>query len=173
MSDVAVRMDALWDKIRRLSGRCAGSTQLEDLKDYLQKGKSVANGAALLVNDPTVVKKLKEGAEKLGQVAEAIETVTNVCMDLKAITQIHDAIQVLNDPNVSTGSKEAAQAFGQLFVGAGHFAQKLPPPANAYAQILLNCGDFFSNMRRALVPTERSGEGYRWLKQFMETGRDG
>jgi hypothetical protein len=59
--------------------------------------------------------------------------------------------------NLQQGSEVAARAFGDLFVGAGWFAAKLPPPANVCAQILENCGDVFVNMQRLLDPMKRPG----------------
>lgn len=89
-------------------------------------------------------------------------------MDLRAVSQIHEAIKVLNQPGViAPGSKLAAKAFGQLFVGAGRFAAKLPPPANIYAPFLQRCGDFFVNMQGLLDPEGPTPRG-RQLREIMQ-----
>lgn len=159
--------DELWGKVKVISGACASSVQLSDLKDYLEKGEQYTSNAATMAYfvdlDPKSVQKMTTAADTLGKVRKTVSTTQGVCMDARAIVQIHEAIKLLNDPAINRpGSEAAARAYGQLFAGAGRFAAKLPPPANAYAAILEGCGDFFVNMQRKLDPEKR------WKKQFEQ-----
>ena len=159
-------MDDLWLKVRTITGACASNVKLEQMADYLKKGEQLAT-AASLTNVGDAVPQLEQGAKALGQVRKTIETTQGICMDVQAVAKIHDAIKVLNDPqNMQPGSQAAARAFGDLFVGAGRFAAKLPPPANVYAPILQNAGSFFVDMQRLLNPETRPGGG-RALREVM------
>jgi hypothetical protein len=163
-------MDTLWQKVKIATGACAGNVQLSDLHDYLEKGEQVARGASFIEKDATRAQKLTRGADALGGVRKGISTAQSVCMDAQAIVRIHEAIKVLNQPGVVTpGSKVAAEAFGQLFVGAGRFAAKLPPPANVYAQILENCGSFFVNMQALMDPESPYTPKGRQLREIMRS----
>jgi len=155
-------------RIRIWTGACAASTGDEDLKATLEKSQQVLwiaeHGSELsknLQNAATVFGRAREGLDKVG---ESLGKVEAVCLDIRALTDIHAAIKVLNQDGVIQQNPEAAaQAFGQLFTGFGRLAKRLPPPANAYAAILEGCGgDFFESMRRKLNPEER------WKKQFQE-----
>jgi hypothetical protein len=161
-------MGSLWHKLRVITGACAANVTVDDMKDYFERGEQVAQLASLVERDADRAARLRQGAEYLGKAGKVLGTAKGVCMDLRAISQMHDAITVLNQPGViQPGSEAAAAAFGQLFVGAGHFAAKLPPPANAYAQILEGCGSFFLNMQRLLDP-ERRPNG-RQLREVMQS----
>ena len=163
-------MDKLWQKVKIATGACAGNVQLSDLHDYLEKGEQVARGASFIEKDATRAQKLTRGADALGGVRKGIGTAQSVCMDAQAIVRIHEAIKVLNQPGVVTpGSKVAAEAFGQLFVGAGRFAAKLPPPANLYAQILENCGSFFVNMQALMDPESPYTPKGHQLREIMRS----
>ncbi len=157
--------DKLWSLVRVHSGTCASNIQLKELNDYLEKGEQYTNQAAMMSYfvglNPKSVEKLKVAAKAIGKIRDTISTITDICLDINAITQIHDAIKILNDPAINKpGSREAALAYGQLFVGVGHFAAKLPPPANAYAKILKACGSFFADIQSKLDPDKR------WKDQF-------
>ncbi len=103
-----------------------------------------------------LTEKFAKAREGLGKLKSTLDTVQNGCLNLRAVGKIHSAIQVLNQDGVIQKDPEAAaKAFGQLFVGFGRLAHYLPPPANAYAQILEGCGDFFVNIRRQWDPEHR------------------
>jgi hypothetical protein len=132
------------ERIKIWAGACAQSTELQNLKDAADKAQraiQVAQGVAAFV------KMNGDSAAKLGKASEAVGKVSE--------TLGKDGI-IQQDPD------RAALAFGKLFAGFGRLANHLPPPANAYAQILEGCGDFFYNMRQKLDPERR------WQKQFRE-----
>jgi hypothetical protein len=163
-------MDELWHKLKVVTGACASNVQLTDVADYVKRGEQAAQAAAFVERDAARAQKLKSGADALGKVHSALSTTQSVCMDLQAIVRMHEAIKILNQPGViAPGSKVAAEAFGQLFVGAGRFASKLPPPANAYAQILENCGSFFVNMQALLDPMSPYTPRGRQLREIMKS----
>ena len=166
-------VDKLWTKVKKATGACAANQNLDDIKDYLKRGEQVAWAAALMEKGEKATK-LQTASEHLGKVHQGLDLVKNLCLDVKAIEQIHEAIKVLNDPNsMKPGSDEAAKAFGQLFVGAGRFASKAGPPVSAYAQILENAGDFFVNMLRGLDPMKKPGAGGPQLRQLEREGYNG
>jgi hypothetical protein len=160
MSDVKNLMDDLWYKVKTTAGYCASNPNIKDLKDYLEKGEQYANNAhiAFIVSgaDGKAITNLKTAAEHIGKVKNGIDGIRNLCIDVNAFSQISNAIDVLNKVGINAqGSEEAALAYGELFVGVGHFASKLPPPVNSYAQILENCGSFFHDMQKAIDPDKR------------------
>lgn len=155
------------ERIKIWVGACAQSTELENLKDAAEKAQraiQVAQGAAIFSKrNGDSAAKLGKASEAVGKVSETLGTINDVCLDIKAVGQIHEAIKVLNqDDMIQKDPDGAALAFGKLFAGFGRLANHLPPPANAYAQILEGCGDFFYNMRQKLDPERR------WQKQFRE-----
>lgn len=159
-------MDIL-ERIKIWAGACAQSTELQNLKDAADKAQraiQVAQGVAAFVKmNGDSAAKLGKASEAVGKVSETLGTINDVCLDIKAVGQIHDAIKVLNqDGIIQQDPDRAALAFGKLFAGFGRLANHLPPPANAYAKILEGCGDFFYNMRQKLDPERR------WQKQFRE-----
>ncbi len=151
----------IFERIKVWVGACAASTEIENLKDAAEKGQRAvwaAQGAAAFTKmSGESIEKLGKAGEALGKVGETLETVQGVCLDIKAVNQIHAAIRVLSqDGIIENDTDGAAQAFGRLFSGFGRLANHLPPPANAYAQILEGCGSFFSDMMRGLVPEKRA-----------------
>jgi len=161
------------ERIKRWAHGCAANTDLEDLRDALKKGEQSMSFAeswsGFTRQDPRITQKFGQAREGLGRVGSALETTQNVCLNLRAVSRIHSAIQVLNQEGVIQNDPEAAaKAFGQLFVGFGRLAHYLPPPANEYAAILENCGDFFDNMRKKLDPAER----WPQLKRLKYDGTD-
>ena len=95
------------------------------------------------------ISKLKKARVSLGEVHDALGTIKNTAEDLEALGGILAAAKVLNVDNAkSVGSEARAEAFGLLFHSAGSFMKKLPPPANAYAPILLESSTFFTNMHK-------------------------
>jgi hypothetical protein len=155
-------------RIKIWTGACAAAAGNEDLKATVERSKDVLwlaeHGSDLGKNLKNAGKVFRDANEGLTKVGESLDKVENVCLDIRALTEIHEAITVLNrDGIIQTDGEAAAQAFGKLFDGFGRLATHLPPPANAYASILKACGgDFFSSMRKKLNPEER------WKKQFKE-----
>jgi NACalpha-BTF3-like transcription factor len=150
MSD---RLENLWTRIKIMTGQCAVSTDLENLKDSVETAQSRINkvliGGKLLQSDSRVFEKLTTANEALGAVGEALGTVQNVCLDLKAVANIHEAIVALDDEYVIINNPEvAAKAFGQLFTGFGRLCRHLPSPAKEWGQFLEGAGEFFVNWQR-------------------------
>ncbi|HEX8569050.1 MAG TPA: hypothetical protein VF699_03885 [Caulobacteraceae bacterium] len=150
--------DAQWLKVKTFVGICSGSDTLENVIDYLDKAEQYTSKAkyVALVQSDRSFDTFSKASEAIGKVKEPLEKGKSLCLDAAAIIQIKEALTVLNNPdNIQPGSQVAADAFGKLFVGVGRFASKLPPPANAYAQILESCGTFFLDIQTALDPERR------------------
>ena len=98
-----------------------------------------------------------------------MEKVNGVCLDIRALTKIHDAMKVLNqDGIIQRDPNAAAEAFGDLFSGFGRLAHHLPPPANAYAQIIEGCSaDFFKGFVQAGNPETRASQRDMWKQVEM------
>jgi hypothetical protein len=160
-------LETLKDRVVRWINNCASNTEIEDVKDALEKGEmamQAAEGISTFTNQHAgVVGVFSQAREGFGTIRETLNAVHGRCLDLRAVNQIHAAIGVLNQDGVIQRNPEAAaRAFGLLFVGLGQLATHLPPPADQYAQILLNCGDFFENMRQKLNPVERYRNREDW-----------
>jgi hypothetical protein len=154
--------DEAWMKVRTIAGSCSASQGLEEIKDLLKKGQQYSDYASLLTKGDES-SNLKSASEALGNGHDVLDKVKNLCLDVKAIGQIQDAMKVLNNPdNMNPPNDAAARAFGQLFVGAGRFLGKAGPPASVYAPILENAGDFFVNMKRAWEPWKLEREKGIW-----------
>ncbi len=120
----------------------------EKLTKYLAAGSELAK-------QKQAAEALNKLSETLGTVGGGLKTAVNVRKDVRSLAKIHraldelDALQAGNDMQ----SDAAAQAFGELFEGAGEFMEKLPPPFNAYATIVKSCnGQFFGALRRQMDP---------------------
>jgi hypothetical protein len=155
-------------RIKIWTGACAAAADNEDIKATLEKSGRVlwlaeqgSDFSKNLRNAAYVFRNARDGLTKVG---ESLNNVNGLCLDIRALTQIHEAMKVLNqDGIIQSDGAMAAQAFGKLLSGFGRLAKHLPPPANAYASILEACGgDFFSIMRKNLNPEER------WKRQFKE-----
>ena len=152
--------------IKKWAGMCASNAELKELQSAVKKGEQAMDIAEktspFLTANPKAVQNFGKARNGLGKVSESLEKVENVCLDIKAIGQIHSAITVLNDDSVMYDDPlKAAEAFGNLFSGFGRLASYLPPPADSYAQILEAAGaDFFKGMTIKLNPE------LRWKKQF-------
>lgn len=155
-------------RIKNWAGTCAVNAGDEDIKATLEKSKRVlwlaAQSSELSRNLKDAATLFRRADEGLTKVGESLDKIEGVCLDIKALTEIHEAIKVLNqDGIIQKDGEAAALAFGKLFGGFGRLAKHLPPPANAYASILENCGGaFFNSMRKQLNPEER------WKPQFRE-----
>ncbi len=164
-----------WGNLKKITGQCAANTELEDLKTAVQTAndrvEKVLMGGSLLQSDSRVFEKLSKANEKLKTVGEVLEKVENVCLDLRAVSRIHDAVKVLDAENgmvIYHDSEKAAQAFGDLFVGFGRLCRHLPSPAKEWGQFLESAGDFFVNMNRKINPDLRWKD--KWQQISRETG---
>ncbi len=148
MSD---KIDGLYARVKRWVGACASNTDAQNIKDAVEKGIKATEVAWIMTSDPNTMKHLSQALDGMRAVAETIETVQNICLDLKAIMSIHAAIRILDDDQVIRKDPDkAAKAFGALFAGFGRLCRHLPSPAKEYGQFLEGAGDFFYNMRRGV-----------------------
>lgn len=178
MGTLADITDRLTYRVRTMAGLCK-TVDIDDIADFLEKGEQYSSRAAALGNfmniDSRSVSKMEEASEKLGKLRKAVDTGKKVCADLDAVNEISDALRILNQwssGEMDRNDPRAAAAFGDLFHGAGHFASKLPPPANQYAKLLMSCGTFFVDMQRLMDPDNRSIGGGRKLKDLKYDGSD-
>lgn len=150
---MADKLGDLWVRVKRMAGQCAANTDLENLKDSVETAQGRINkvliGGKIIQGDSRVFEKLTSANEALGAVGEALGKVQNVCLDIKAVGQIHEAMKVLEDDYAILNNPEAAaRAFGQLFTGFGRLCRYLPSPAKEWGQFLEGAGDFFVNWQR-------------------------
>jgi hypothetical protein len=146
-------MDSVWSRVKKITGQCAAVTDAEDLKASAKTAqkriKQTLQGGKLLQKDSRVFDYLGKANDGLGSVIESLDKAGDICMDIRAISRIHDAMKVLDDENVVYDNPEAAaKAFGDLFVGFGRLCRHLPSPGKEWGQFLEQAGDFFSNWQR-------------------------
>lgn len=163
----------LWAKLKKITGQCAANTELENLKTIVETANNridkVLIGGSFLQSDSRVFEKLSRANEKLKIVGDVLEKVENVCLDLRAVSRIHEAIKVLDAENGSVIYKDpekAARAFGDLFVGFGRLCRHLPSPAKEWGKFLEGTGDFFVNMNRQINPD------LRWKDKWKQISRE-
>lgn len=165
--------DALYYKVGAKAGLCVGT--LSDVEEYLEKGESYAkyayNTAEFVGQNAALAEQLRKGAEGLGGLRKGVSKAKKVCGDVKAASNIGSAILVLNAwQDGKVGQKEAAKAFDLLFSGAGRFASKLPPPLNAYGDLLSGIGvaKFFTGMQDKMDPESPNTPRGRALREAMQ-----
>lgn len=151
----------LTTRIKIWLGACAAATGDEDIKDAVEKSQRVLwvaqQGTSLSKNLKNATKVFEDAGKGLDAISETADKINGLCLDLRAITEIHEAIKILNQDDIIRKNPEAAaNAFGQLFGGFGRLAKHLPQPAKAYSAILEGCsGEFFNSMRKKIDPNER------------------
>lgn len=159
-----------WTTIKKWTGTCASNTTLKEIKAAVDNSKEKVELAEktseFLGEVPNASKKLGEAKEILGKFSDSLGKVDDICHDIKAIGDIHTAIQVLNqDGFIKNEPLASAKAFELIFGGFGRLARHLPPPADEYAPILERLGKgFFTIMSKALNPQLRTINGLDILK---------
>lgn len=155
----------LWGRIKRWTTTCATAAEIQDIKDSLDKAENALQAPHMLsvVSQSRVdVGKVVEG---IGAIKETIETVENICLDMKAIREIHAAMIILNnDALMKTDKASAAKGFSDLFSGVGRLCRHLPSPAKEWGEFIEKCGVLFINIERA----SNVATGERW-KQIRAT----
>ena len=147
--------------VKKWAGMCASNAEIKELKSAVKKGEQAMDIAEktspFLTKNPKAVQNFSKARKGLGKVSQSLDKMENVCLDIQAAGQIHRAITVLNDDSIIYNDPiKAAEAFGDLFSGFGRLASHLPPPADAYAQLLEAAGKgFFVNMSKKLRPDLR------------------
>lgn len=160
----------LWERIQIWTTTCSADTELQNLKDALEKSEKSMQIAELtsefLSKNPNAGQNFRKAREGLGKVSEGLSKAENVCKDINALKRIHEGIKVLSNESVIYKDPEkAAEAFGNIFGGFGRLASYLPPPADSYGQILEEAGNgFFGNVSKAIIPSLRyKGTPYEQL----------
>jgi hypothetical protein len=171
------RFEDTFHSANTVAGVCSSPTlsQVRDLLEHAEKITSRAKYTAAFANSTDA---LGAAGEKLGVAAEKIDSLTakskTILGDANAACEISEAVSVLNDwssLNSGISNQDAAKAFDKLFGGAADFFKKLPPPANAYAQILEEIGrvSFFSNMQQLMDPASATTSHGRAMKAVLDT----
>ncbi len=155
----------------RLNRACnAASLGIEDIKSAVSQAQghvdtAMRAGGFLRLNSG-ILERLKQAKDALGEVKDGLEKVDKVCEAMGALARIQRAINFLNAPQAIERDPEgSARAFGQLFVGLGHFCRYLGP-LKPWDDFFENMGDFFVNVRAGLDP------GIRWKKKFDQIEKE-
>jgi hypothetical protein len=155
----------IWKKINWVNHKCA-ETDLEELKKLTDEAREridyVLKGGKILQANSDVIGKLQLANKRLEDVSKAIGEASSLCKDIRAITDIHDAMDILNTELIMKDPKAAAKAFDKLFGAFGVLCRHLPPPANQWATFFEQVGDFFENMLVPLDPLRRSSGREQW-----------
>jgi hypothetical protein len=125
-------MPSLRDRLRIWTNACADGKDLKNVKDALEKGEKAMAAAELSAGFMNLNSDIKlrfgQAREAFSAVGGAADTALNGCQDLRAAIRIQDAMGGLDQKDiVMKDPTAAARAFGDLFAGAGRFAEKLPP----------------------------------------------
>jgi hypothetical protein len=156
----------IWVQIKKLVGTCAAASKFKDIKASVENAQGKV-GEALMVGeflqkDSGVFEKLKKANEGLGKVSEALNKAGDVCLDIEAVNKIHQAVVLLETPNIIRNNPEkAAAAFDSMFQGFGRLCRYLPPPADEW-QTFFEKFNLFGNMAPKLIPE------LRWKDQFSQ-----
>jgi hypothetical protein len=94
----------LYERVVRWINHCAASTELENVRDALEKGEkamSVAEGWSEFTKPrPGVSHQFAQAREGLSGIRRSLDAVQNACLDVRALAQIQSAIRVLNQDGV-------------------------------------------------------------------------
>lgn len=127
----------IWVTIKKWAGACAAASQYDDIKAAVSDAQGKVDQAltvgTFFQEDSRVFEKLNQANEGLGKVSEALDKAGNICLDIQAVNKIHDAIVILDKPNIiQSDPQAAADAFDRLFQGFGRLCRFLPPPADEW-----------------------------------------
>ncbi|HUF04365.1 MAG TPA: hypothetical protein VMM38_09345 [Aridibacter sp.] len=127
----------VWVRLKKLAGACAAAAEYDDIKAAVSDAQGKVDQALMVgtffQEDSRVFEKLNKANEGLGKVTESLEKAGNVCLDIQAVNKIHDAIVILDKPNIiQSDPQAAADAFDSLFQGIGRLCRFLPPPADEW-----------------------------------------
>ncbi|MDQ4120596.1 MAG: hypothetical protein M3209_04015 [Acidobacteriota bacterium] len=156
----------IWGRLKIWTTTCATAAEVQNIKDSLDQAETALQAPHMI----SVVSKSRVDVGKviegIGAVRETIETIENICLDLRAINEIHAAMKILNDEALmKTNKAKAAEGFSDLFSGVGRLARHLPSPAKEWGEFIEKCGVLFVNIQRANDPA--TGERWRQLRQMQ------
>lgn len=148
----------------------AASFGINDIKAAVGKAeehvKYASQAGELLELDASIMFRLRETLEMLRELKERVNQLDSVCKGIAAFTRIKRAIDFLDQPrSIENDPEGAARAFGQLFVGIGHFCKYLGP-LKEWSEFFENMGEFFVNVRSGLDP------GVRWKRKFDQIEKE-
>ncbi|MEK7725027.1 MAG: hypothetical protein AAB336_11790 [Acidobacteriota bacterium] len=151
--------NSILTKIKRFSGKCSTSADLEDVKSAVELAQGrieqVLYMGKIFQGETPVIEKLVKANEGLGKISEGLNKVKDLCLDFNAAMQIMDAVKILsNDSIMYNDKRKAAASFDMLFQGMGRFIRFLPPPANQWGAFFENF-NLFSTMAPKLDPELR------------------
>lgn len=148
----------LLDRVKIAVGSgCASINSVRDHDDYLEAAEHFTREAANNGWYPAATTQLLSASGAIGEVRKRVKQAAGICLDIRALREIQEALRILNNPqNMLPGSRAAAAAYGMLFVGLGRFVEKVPG-LSIYAPIFTGCLDFFSSFQQACSPTGREG----------------
>lgn len=106
---------------------------------------------------------------RLRQLRGRLGTATDICNamgDVNSIVQAANTLEEIGDFSQDRDkARQAAVAFGQLFVGLGGLAEHLPPPLDGYATFLQGAETFFSDVLNGIDPmTRQNGRELRSIR---------
>lgn len=153
----------------------AASLGLDDVKSAVSQAQDHVDSAMMaggfLKLNSGILERLKSTKEALGELKKGLDTLDSFCKAVGALARIQKAINFLNQPqSIERDPEGAARAFGQLFVGLGHFCRYLGP-LKPWGEFFENMGEFFVNVRAGLVPELRGPS--RRLDKEIKMGGDG
>lgn len=162
----------IWQRIQSWFNDCEIGTDAQNLRDAISNAEHAMHAAEVVsefrrINSNTAAN-FRQAREALSSVSGSLDAIETICLDVQAIRRIRHASQVLGEPGaIRRDPRAASRAFGELFQGFGQLAGHLPPPANAYNQILIGLGNgFFENVSRGLDPSQR------WSREFDAIERE-
>ena len=158
-------MPDIWKGFSWLNHKCA-ETDTTELKEMLDQASEridlVLKGAEVLKVNSNVTSKLKAANEHLADVTKGLALKDTLCKDAKAVSDIHDAMEVLNTDVIMKDPNKAAKAFDQLFSAVGVICKHLPPMAAQWAVFFESAGTFFEDMAVPLNPEKRQSGREQW-----------
>jgi hypothetical protein len=174
---VVNRFESTFHPAHMVAGVCKSYTAAQ-VAQMLDHGASIASRASTAGSFARYANVLGPGGEKLADAAERLnqlaEKGASAANDVKSACEISEAVALLNrwtQSKTAISNQDAAKAFDKLFGGAANYFAKLPPPVNAYAQILSSVAEFsfFSNMQRLMDPENPGSARGRQLREVMES----
>lgn len=168
--DIAAHPKEWWN----LNKACnAASFGIEDMKAALSRAEDHVRDATragkLLKLNSGIQTRLQDALSAIKDVKERVDQLDSICKGIAAYSRIKRAIDFLEEPQAIERDPEgAARAFGQLFVGIGHFCRYLGP-LKPWGQFFEGMGEFFVKVAAGIVP-ETQKHSIRLMKDYDRGG---